>query len=198
MVCRRVVHFGGAVTYNARGMVGKNRDALCRRCGGVLAAAREPLLAELFAGEAGEGRGGMDSPRRPAALSCRQRALVGALVRRLPGSPRLVRCVRADAALRPARWDAALVRHQLRSQGIVDMALLRRAGWCESMCARAALRRYGVLARPRAPPPPGVEALRAARTLLRSLPIPSAEFAFGRTRVFVRSPRTVSAWYLLL
>jgi len=28
--------------------------------------------------------------------------------------------------------------------------------------------------------------------LIRDLPIPSGEFAFGRTKVFVRSPRTVS------
>ncbi|KAJ8724701.1 hypothetical protein PYW08_016175 [Mythimna loreyi] len=81
----------------------------------------------------------------------------------------------------------------------MDMALLRRSGWCESMCARAALARYGLLARARAPPaspraspaPAADEPVRAARALLRQLPIPSAEFAYGRTRVFVRSPRTV-------
>ncbi|XP_045449409.1 unconventional myosin-Ia [Melitaea cinxia] len=186
----QVVHFGGAVTYSAKGIVQKNRDALCRRCCGVLAAAREPLLAALFAA---------GSPRRPCALACRQRALVGALVRRLPPAPRLVRCLRNDAALRPHRFDAALLRHQLRTQGIMDMALLRRAGWCESLCARGVLARYGVL-RPRppapaapAPPSPAErdEPVRSARALLRALPIPSAEFAYGRTKVFIRSPRTV-------
>lgn len=44
-----MVHFGGAVSYSAKGIVQKNRDALCRRCCAVLAAAREPLLAALFA-----------------------------------------------------------------------------------------------------------------------------------------------------
>ncbi|XP_075976512.1 unconventional myosin-Ia-like [Anticarsia gemmatalis] len=212
----QVVHFGGAVVYSARGIVAKNRDAVCRRCCGVLGAAREPLLAALFAGAAaGAGAG---SPRRPAALGCRQRALVGALVRRLPPAPRLVRCLRPDAALRPHRFDAALLRHQIRSQGspmkvrrnvrgpavaavgaprrIMDMALLRRSGWCESMCARGVLARYGLLAPRAAPaaspgPAPRDEPVRAARALLRALPIPSAEFAYGRTRVFVRSPRTV-------
>lgn len=57
------------------------------------------------------------SPRRPAALGCRQRALVGALVRRLPAAPRLVRCLRPDPQLRPHRFDAPLLRHQIRSQG---------------------------------------------------------------------------------
>ncbi|CAH0724086.1 unnamed protein product, partial [Brenthis ino] len=196
----QVVHFGGAVVYSARGIVQKNRDAVCRRCAAVLGAAREPLLVALFAAGAGAGAG---SPRRPCALACRQRALVGALVRRLPAAPRLVRCLRADAALRPHRFDAALLRHQIRTQGIMDMALLRRAGWCESMCARAVLARYGVLragagagagaAAGSAPPSPAErdEPVRAARALLRSLPIPSAEFAYGRTKVFIRSPRTV-------
>ncbi|CAB3226815.1 unnamed protein product [Arctia plantaginis] len=86
----------------------------------------------------------------------------------------------------------------------MDMASLRRSGWCESMCARAALARYGLLGSsprraPRASPAPSPspapvardDPVRAARALLRSLPIPSAEFAYGRTRVFVRSPRTV-------
>ncbi|CAH2085898.1 unnamed protein product [Euphydryas editha] len=215
----QVVHFGGAVAYSARGIVQKNRDALCRRCAAVLAAAREPLLAALFApgaaalaGRCVRPRGApapappphartvaplvrsAGSPRRPCALACRQRALVGALVRRLPPAPRLVRCLRADAALRPHRFDAALLRHQIRTQGIMDMALLRRAGWCESLCARGVLARYGVLrARPPAPPSPAErdEPVRAARALLRALPIPSAEFAYGRTKVFIRSPRTV-------
>ncbi|XP_063893983.1 unconventional myosin-Ib [Helicoverpa armigera] len=160
----------------------------------VLGGADSALLGALFAGGA--------SPRRPAALGTRQRALVGALVRRLPPAPRLVRCLRADAALRPHRFDAALLRRQIQDQGIMDMAQLRRLGWCESMCARAALARYGVLA-PRPPHPPPHpphspraspardDPVRAARALLRQLPIPSAEFAYGRTRVFVRSPRTV-------
>ncbi|XP_050349545.1 unconventional myosin-Ia-like [Nymphalis io] len=192
----QVVHFGGAVAYSARGVVQKNRDALCRRCAAVLAAAREPLLAALFAPGATAYAGSAGSPRRPCALACRQRALVGALVRRLPPAPRLVRCLRADAALRPHRFDGTLLRHQIRTQGIMDMALLRRAGWCESMCARSVVARYGVLRARAGAAAPGSpaerdEPVRAARALLRSLPIPSAEFAYGRTKVFIRSPRTV-------
>lgn len=34
-------------------------------------------------------------------------------------------------------------------------------------------------------------AIEGVSVLLRSLPIPSAEFTFGRTKIFVRSPRTV-------
>ncbi|CAD0200188.1 unnamed protein product [Chrysodeixis includens] len=201
----QVVHFGGGVVYSARGIVAKNRDAVWARGAAVLGAAREPLLRALFPGGGAAGAGGRrgagcGSPRRPAALGCRQRALVAALVRRLPPAPRLVRCLRNDAALRPHRFDAALLRHQIRTQGIMDMALLRRSGWCESMCARALVARYGCWrgagARAQARPRPAVA--RAARrrpgaggARLRSLPIPSAEFAYGRSRVFVRSPRTV-------
>ncbi|XP_063367206.1 unconventional myosin-Ib-like [Cydia amplana] len=202
----QVTHFAGPVVYSARGIVSKNRDVVCRRCCAALAAAREPLLAALFppAPPQAAPRG---SPRRPAALACRQRALVGALLRRLPAAPRLVRCLRADPALRPHRVDTALLRHQLRTQGIMDMALLRRAGWCESWCARGVLARYGLL-RPRRCQQPDqlhhdqlhhdqhhhdqhADPVRAARALLRALPIPSAEFAYGRTKVFIRSPRTV-------
>ncbi|KAI5634436.1 unconventional myosin tail, actin- and lipid-binding domain-containing protein [Phthorimaea operculella] len=102
-------------------------------------------------------------------------------------------CLRADANLRPHKFDAHLLRHQLRTQGIVEMALVRRSGWCEALCARALLQRYGLLSAKGGSAAGGSPggAVSAARALLRSLPIPSAEFAFGRTKVFIRSPRTV-------
>ncbi|XP_045514735.1 unconventional myosin-Ia-like [Pieris brassicae] len=192
----QITHFGGVVVYSARGIISKNRDSVCRRCATVLAAAREPLLAALFAAPPPPTHAAAGSPRRAGALACRQRALIAALLRRLPPAPRLVRCLRADTALRPHRFDAPLLRHQIRTQGIVEMAALRRAGWCESLCARGVVARYGILRWRRstlanAAATAGEEAVRAARSLLRTLPIPSGEFAFGRTRVFVRSPRTV-------
>lgn len=45
---RRVVHFGGAVVYSARGMAAKNRDGVCRRLAAALSRAADPLLAALF------------------------------------------------------------------------------------------------------------------------------------------------------
>lgn len=111
----RVVHFGGAVRYSAVGIVEKNRDAICRRCVAALGAAREPLLAALFPSPAPApaSASAPASPRRPAALACRQRALVAATLRRLAAPPRLVRCLRPDAALRPHRFDAKLLRDQI-------------------------------------------------------------------------------------
>ncbi|GBP47445.1 Unconventional myosin-Ib [Eumeta japonica] len=180
----QIQHFGGPITYSASGIVDKNRDGVCARAAAVLRAAREPLLRLLFP----DG----PSPRRPAALACRQRALLAALSQRLAGGPppRLVRCLRADAALRPRHFDAHLIRHQIRTQSIMEMVQIRRAGWCEAMCARELVARYIVLKARSARSTSG-SPVRVARRLVRALPLPAAEFAYGRTKVFIRSPRTL-------
>ncbi|XP_013166457.1 PREDICTED: unconventional myosin-Ia-like [Papilio xuthus] len=96
-------------------------------------------------------------------------------------------CRRSAAVLAAAREP----RQYKRMCSIMEMAALRRAGWCESQCARALVARYAPLAPDPAAPRRAADPVRAARHLLRALPIPSAEFAYGRTRVFIRSPRTV-------
>ncbi|KAL4703839.1 hypothetical protein ACJJTC_016806 [Scirpophaga incertulas] len=179
------MHFGGPVTYTWRGAAALERDAVCTRCARALAAAREPLLAALFGSHGGHAGG----------LGARQAALVGGALRRLPAAPLLVRCLRADHRLRPRRFDTALVRHQLRTQGIVEMAALRRAGWSETLCARELVARYGLLGGPswRAIDQTWVaDAARSARALLPRLPrLLAADLTVGRSKVFVRSPRTM-------
>ncbi|XP_063826971.1 unconventional myosin-Ib-like [Ostrinia nubilalis] len=66
-----------------------------------------------------------------------------------------------------------------------------RGGGDAGFLARLAAARAASPAPAPAPAPARDDPVRAARALLRALPIPSAEFAYGRTKVFIRSPRTV-------
>lgn len=67
---------------------------------------------------------------------------------------------------------------------------MTRSGYCYRLPYAQFLSRYKMVSdstwpRWRGSPIEGVS------MLLRTLPIPSAEFTFGRTKIFVRSPRTV-------
>lgn len=83
----------------------------------------------------------------------------------------------------------------------METVLLWRSGHCQSFSFLGLASRFAPLL-PRSLRPKqcngtvneGTELVLACRTLIRSLPIPPAEFAFGRTRIFIRSPRTVSTY----
>lgn len=74
---------------------------------------------------------------------------------------------------------------------LIETVRVRRSGFCYRLPYQQFLSRYKMLSLHtwpnwQGPPVEGVS------YLIRDLPIPSGEFAFGRTKVFVRSPRTVS------
>lgn len=66
-----------------------------------------------------------------------------------------------------------------------------RLGFCYKLTYAQFLNRYKMLSLHTWPHWRGTP-FEGVSYLVRSLPIPSAEFTFGRTKIFVRSPRTVS------
>lgn len=69
-----------------------------------------------------------------------------------------------------------------------------RLGFCYKLTYTNFLNRYKMLSLHTWPHWTGTP-FEGVSYLVRSLPIPSAEFIFGRTKLFVRSPRTVSAFF---
>lgn len=107
-----VQHFAGCVEYDAHALLSEESGSETLGAG-ALAGARDPLLRALFAG------GTSRSPRRLDSAGGRQRALVGALCRRMREGcgTRLVHCLLADEERRPRVFNEELVRHQLYTQG---------------------------------------------------------------------------------
>lgn len=65
-----------------------------------------------------------------------------------------------------------------------------RAGFCYKLSYPQFLGRYKMIC-PRTWPRWRGSPIEGVSVILRSLPIPTAEFTYGRTKLFVRSPRTV-------
>lgn len=73
---------------------------------------------------------------------------------------------------------------------LIPTALMWRSGFCYRLLYPQFLSRYKMLCANTWPRWRG-SAIEGVSVLLRSLPIPAAEFTFGRTKLFIRSPRTV-------
>lgn len=72
---------------------------------------------------------------------------------------------------------------------LIATVQMSRSGYCYRLAYPQFLCRYKMLS-PNTWPRWRGSAIEGVSLLLRSLPIPNAEFTFGRTKLFVRSPRT--------
>ncbi|PSN37292.1 Unconventional myosin-Ib [Blattella germanica] len=185
--CFRLRHYAGTVTYNVTGFVDKNNDILHRDLSLAMYRCEHPLLKILFP----EGNPKRSSLKRPATTGTQFKISIGALVRNLScKQPHYVRCIKPNELKQPRIFEMALVQHQVRYLGLIETVRVRRSGFCYRLPYQQFLSRYKMLSLHtwpnwQGPPVEGVS------YLIRDLPIPSGEFSFGRTKVFVRSPRTV-------
>ncbi|XP_033606436.1 unconventional myosin-Ia isoform X2 [Cryptotermes secundus] len=185
--CFRLRHYAGTVTYNVCGFVDKNNDILHRDLSLAMYRCEHPLLKTLFP----EGNPKRSSLKRPATTGTQFKISISALIRNLSCKhPHYVRCIKPNELKQPRIFEMALVQHQVRYLGLIETVRVRRSGFCYRLPYQQFLSRYKMLSLHtwpnwQGPPVEGVS------YLIRDLPIPSGEFAFGRTKVFVRSPRTV-------
>lgn len=75
---------------------------------------------------------------------------------------------------------------------IIEIVRLRRNGFSFCLTHTQFLNRYKMLSL-KTWPSSRLPCIQSIQYLLHDLPIPSAEFAFGTTKMFIRSPRSVSS-----
>ncbi|KAJ8960489.1 hypothetical protein NQ318_013773 [Aromia moschata] len=183
----QVLHFAGTVTYSVHGFVEKNRDALPREVSRAMFRCDHPIMQSLFP----EGNPKRCNVKRPVSKSVQLQVSLNALLKGLGSrQSHYIRCLKPNEMKQPRIFEMALMQHQVRYLGLVPTVQVWRSGHCFRLPYVQFLCRYKMVCgntwpRWRGSPIEGVS------LLLRSLPIPAAEFTFGRTRLFVRSPRTV-------
>ncbi|CAG0889537.1 unnamed protein product [Darwinula stevensoni] len=186
--CFRVRHFAGNVIYSVRGFIEKNSDVLARDISTAMFRCSHPLLQVLFP----EGNPKRTHLKRAATAGTQFRIGVAALVRTLRGkTARHVRCIKTNEFRQPRKFDNALVQHQVRYMGLVELTRLKRQGYALRMTYEAFLARYRLLSVHTWPRWREGCAQEGTMCLLRDLLVSPSDFAYGRTKVFIRSPRTV-------
>jgi len=168
--------------------VSRNRDALDRELSQAMYECDHPILKVLFP----EGNPRRSSRRRPATAATQFKISLGALLNNLGAKmPHYVRCLRPNDSKQSKVFEAALVEHQLTYQGLVEMSELRRHGYVFRIEYEAFLARYKMLSVHTWPHWNAGGSVDGVTCLLRDLPISANEYAFGRTKIFIRTSKTV-------
>ncbi|XP_075381548.1 unconventional myosin-Ia isoform X2 [Mycteria americana] len=185
--CFRIHHYAGKVTYNVTGFIEKNNDLLFRDLSQAMWAARHELLRSLFP----EGDPQKVSLKLPPTAGFQFKASVATLMKNLYSkNPNYIRCIKPNETKTAMLFMPELVLGQVRYLGLMENVRVRRAGYAFRQLYGPFLERYKMLS-PRTWPRWAGGDREGAEVLLAELAFPPEELAFGYTKIFIRSPRTL-------
>ncbi|NXW25775.1 MYO1A protein, partial [Circaetus pectoralis] len=185
--CFRIHHYAGKVTYNVTGFIEKNNDLLFRDLSQAMWAARHALLRSLFP----EGDPQKVSLKLPPTAGFQFKASVATLMKNLYSkNPNYIRCIKPNETKTAMLFTPELVLAQIRYLGLMENVRVRRAGYAFRQLYGPFLERYKMLS-PRTWPRWAGSDRDGAEVLLAELAFPPEELAFGHTKIFIRSPRTL-------
>uniref|UniRef100_A0A8C6ZBU4 Myosin IH n=1 Tax=Nothoprocta perdicaria TaxID=30464 RepID=A0A8C6ZBU4_NOTPE len=176
----RLLHYAGEVTYCAVGdfsfilfqVLCNSKNAIVRDCF---------LLSEL------------DNRRRPETVATQFKNSLTSLIEILMSKePSYVRCIKPNDNKEPGKFDDHLIRHQVKYLGLMEHLRVRRAGFAYRRKYELFLQRYKSLCPAtwphwRGPAAEGVE------RLIKHLGYKPEEYKLGRTKIFIRFPKTLFA-----
>lgn len=135
--------------------------------------------------------------KRAVTVGTQFKIAIDALVKTTSNrQPHYIRCIKPNEQKQCRSFDMALVQHQVRYLSLMETVLIRRSGFSYRFPYTQFLLRYRMLSRHTWPHWPRGNStsstpVEATVHLIRSIPVPSTEFNFGRTKLFIRSPRTL-------
>ncbi|XP_029196027.2 unconventional myosin-Ia-like isoform X6 [Acropora millepora] len=183
----RLRHYAGSVTYCVSGFVDKNNDLLYRDLSQCMYLCGHPLAKELFP----DGCPTKATKKRPPTTGTQFKVSVAELMKNLKTkNPHYIRCIKPNDRKVAGLFDDKLVRHQVRYLGLLENLRVRRAGFAFRQEFDEALQRYKMLCDKtwpnwRGAPKEGI------KELFKSLNIKPEACAYGRTKIFIRNPRTL-------
>lgn len=183
----RLKHYAGSVTYCVTGFVDKNNDLLYRDLSQCMYSCGHPLAKELFP----DGCPTKATKKRPPTTGTQFKVSVTELMKNLKSkNPHYIRCIKPNDRKVAGLFDDKLVRHQIRYLGLLENVRVRRAGFAYRQEYDQALQRYKMLCEKTWPIWRGVPK-EGIKELFKSLNIKPAAYACGRTKIFIRNPRTL-------
>uniref|UniRef100_A0A8C4I899 Myosin IHb n=1 Tax=Dicentrarchus labrax TaxID=13489 RepID=A0A8C4I899_DICLA len=183
----RLLHYAGEVTYCVVGFLDKNNDLLYRNGKEVMRQSKNAIIKHCFPSTE------PDSKRRPETVVTQfKSSLVGLTEILMSKEPWYVRCIKPNEAKQPGRFDDVLVRHQVKYLGLMEHLRVRRAGFAYRRKYDIFLQRYKPLCPDTWPNWKGTAA-EGVRCLIKHLGYKPDEYKMGRSKIFIRHPRTLFA-----
>ncbi|XP_025332689.1 unconventional myosin-Ia isoform X2 [Canis lupus baileyi] len=184
--CFRICHYAGKVTYNVNSFIDKNNDLLFRDLSQAMWKAQHPLLRSLFP----EGDPKQASLKRPPTAGAQFKSSVAILMKNLYSkNPNYIRCIKPNEHQQRGQFSWDLVAIQTQYLGLLENVRVRRAGYAYRQRYEPFLERYRLLSRSTWPRWNGGDR-EGVEKVLGDLNL-SSEVAFGKTKIFIRSPRTL-------
>ncbi|XP_077651711.1 unconventional myosin-Ih isoform X1 [Urocitellus parryii] len=183
----QLLHYAGEVTYCTKGFLEKNNDLLYRHLKEVLCRSSNRILRECFLVAELENR------RRPPTVGTQFKDSLGSLLEMLIcKEPSYIRCIKPNDTKEPSKFDDFLIRHQIKYLGLMEHLRVRRAGFAYRRRYEHFLQRYKSLCPDtwphwHGPPGEGVE------RLIKYIGYRPEEYKLGKTKIFIRFPRTLFA-----
>ncbi|XP_049977059.1 unconventional myosin-Ih isoform X1 [Alexandromys fortis] len=183
----RLLHYAGEVTYSTKGFLEKNNDLLYRHLKEVLCGSQNTILRECFLVAELENR------RRPPTVGTQFKNSLSNLLELLTSKePSYIRCIKPNERKEPSKFDDFLISHQIKYLGLMEHLRVRRAGFAYRRKYEHFLQRYKSLCPDtwphwHGPPGEGVE------RLIKYIGYQPQDYKLGKTKIFIRFPRTLFA-----
>ncbi|XP_015277390.1 PREDICTED: unconventional myosin-Ic [Gekko japonicus] len=183
----RLLHYAGEVTYSVSGFLDKNNDLLFRNLKEAMCNSENPIINQCF-----ERTELTDKKRPETAVTQFKNSLAKLMEILMSKEPSYIRCIKPNDAKQAGRFDEVLIRHQVKYLGLMENLRVRRAGFAYRRKYEVFLQRYKSLCPETWPtwdgrPHDGVS------VLLKHLGYKPEEFKMGRTKIFIRFPKTLFA-----
>lgn len=182
-----VHHYAGDVTYKTDNFLTKNRDFVVAEHQQLLGDSTLELLREIFKPDEAAAGGGLTSSYKFSSVAGRfKRQLTDLMAALRATEPHYVRCIKPNAANRPAQFENNNVLHQLRCGGVLEAVRISCAGFPTRLTYAAFADHFWPLA-PEALQLDDAGLARAA--VAKSLGEDAKGVEFGVSKVFLRAGR---------
>ncbi|NXI38271.1 MYO1G protein, partial [Galbula dea] len=184
----RIKHYAGDVTYSVEGFLDKNKDTLFQDFKRLFYNSADPVLRAMWP----DGEQSItEVTKRPLTTGTLFKNSIVALVENLASKePYYVRCIKPNDQKSPALFDEELCRHQVSYLGLLENVRVRRAGFAYRQPYHRFLLRYKMTCEYTWPNHLMASDQEATQALLEQHGF-QEDVAYGHTKVFIRTPRTL-------
>uniref|UniRef100_A0A665VA26 Myosin Ic, paralog b n=1 Tax=Echeneis naucrates TaxID=173247 RepID=A0A665VA26_ECHNA len=183
----RLQHYAGEVNYNVNGFLDKNNDLLFRNLKEVMCMSENKILTQCFDREE------LSDKKRPDTVTTQFKASLAKLMEILMSKePSYVRCIKPNDSKQAGRFDEVLIRHQVKYLGLMENLRVRRAGFAYRRRYEVFLQRYKSLCPDTWPNWQG-KLSEGVAVLVKHLGYKPEEYKLGRSKIFIRFPKTLFA-----
>ncbi|CAF87192.1 unnamed protein product, partial [Tetraodon nigroviridis] len=184
----RLRHYAGDVVYSVVGFIDKNKDTLFQDFKRLLYNSSNPVMKVMWP----EGKLSItEVTKRPLTAATLFKNSMISLVENLASKePYYVRCIKPNDVKSPLLFEEERCRHQVEYLGLLENVRVRRAGFAYRQTYPRFLQRYKMISEFTWPNHDLPSDKDAVSRLLQGCGF-DHDVAYGKTKVFIRTPRTL-------